>query len=1364
MPSSWSRALSRATATTLASVLTLTGGLLSAVPADAVSAAEGSLSGTVTDAWGGPVENVLVHAYAYDVPGYEGFSWGVSTAADGTYAIDALPEGSYQVEFTTGSASPSVVGEWWDDAASQDEAAVVAVTAEQMTSGISAQLASGAQISGTVVDEQGEPVQDVEVRANRYMSDDYWAYENSTYTGADGTYSLGGLRAGEFKLEFATEAASAEVAGEWWDDALLESSATAVTLAAGEVVAGINPVLSTAGSVSGTVTGSDGSPLEGVGVIARTFDEKLNYWAARAYAVTDEDGQYTVAKLRPGSYRLEFSSGWSGPAVLTEWWQDASSPELATDVVVAAGETTSGISPQLALAGTIVGQVTDESGGPVEGVGVTVWTHDVPGYEGQAWSFDTAEDGTYSIGGLPAGQYKVEFTTGWAAVNVLGEWWDDAADEDSAEIVTVDAGATTEGISAALATGGSISGTVTDASGSPVPGLSVYASKVGTTAGFEVWAQTDEEGRYVAEGLPSGQYLVRFEGSDDVLAEWWDDARTKGAATPVTVVSGSEVAGISPQLAPAGAVAGVVTDENGEPVSGVEVRVTPVGSHPFEVGERSGVTGSDGSFVVRGLSAGDHTVQFVTADASASVIGEWWDDAPTKSSSTLIAVHEGSTTPDISPQLSAGGQISGMVVDGDGAPFQSYTVQAYFEDEAVSARTYASAEDDGYTIRGLRPGSYTLRFTGHDPSGDALVEWWENAENRGSATAIPVTAGTPVPGIDVMLSEDDGSILDTRGASLSGTVTDANGVPVPNADVAIMDAGGRFGDGTSTDASGDWWFGAVASDDFKVAFRATLGGEVVTEYWDDASDFDSAEVIALAPGEQRTGISAVLNGTLAPALESAEPTITGVARSGGILTAVPGAWTDGTTFTYRWLADGDPIADAMGASLLLDASNIGKSISVVVTGSLAGYESVSRTSPKTAAIEPAALTTAVPTISGKLSVGSTVTAKPGAWTPGTAFTYQWFASGEAIADATAATFTITPTQLGKKLTVRVSGSLTNYASSTVTSAASAAVAAGTLATTAPVISGTAAYGFTLTAKPGVWTSGTSFSYQWYANGVAISGARSSTLKLGSYQKGKNITVKVGGKKTGYVTATRTSAATGKVSTTSAPSISGTRMVGATLSAVRGTWTTGTSFSYQWYVDGKAISGATGSTYRLSSGTETKRITVKVTGRKAGYVTVSRTSSATSRIMRASTPTIAGTRMVGSTLTVQRGTWTAGTSFKYQWYVSGVAVSGATGSTFYLNKSRAGKTIKVRVTGVQSGYQTIARASGSTSTVRSGKAAPATRDNCPSGYPVKGNQTTQHTTDWIYHVPGGRYYAVTDPEECFATTSAARAWGYRASMQ
>jgi hypothetical protein len=47
--------------------------------------------------------------------------------------------------------------------------------------------------------------------------------------------------------------------------------------------------------------------------------------------------------------------------------------------------------------------------------------------------------------------------------------------------------------------------------------------------------------------------------------------------------------------------------------------------------------------------------------------------------------------------------------------------------------------------------------------------------------------------------------------------------------------------------------------------------------------------------------------------------------------------------------------------------------------------------------------------------------------------------------------------------------------------------------------------------------------------------------------------------------------------------------------------------------------------------------------------------------------------------------------------------------------------------------------------------------CPDGYPIKANDNSG-----IYHVPGGRFYARTVPERCYADTEAAEADGYRAA--
>lgn len=88
--------------------------------------------------------------------------------------------------------------------------------------------------------------------------------------------------------------------------------------------------------------------------------------------------------------------------------------------------------------------------------------------------------------------------------------------------------------------------------------------------------------------------------------------------------------------------------------------------------------------------------------------------------------------------------------------------------------------------------------------------------------------------------------------------------------------------------------------------------------------------------------------------------------------------------------------------------------------------------------------------------------------------------------------------------------------------------ARTLTAPTPKISGTAKVGKKLTARPGTWTSGTALTYQWYANGARIAGATKKVYTLKAAQRGTKIKVKVTGKKSGYTTTTKTSAATSTV--------------------------------------------------------------------------------------------------------------------------------------------------------------------------------------------------------------------------------------------
>jgi serine protease len=307
---------------------------------------------------------------------------------------------------------------------------------------------------------------------------------------------------------------------------------------------------------------------------------------------------------------------------------------------------------------------------------------------------------------------------------------------------------------------------------------------------------------------------------------------------------------------------------------------------------------------------------------------------------------------------------------------------------------------------------------------------------------------------------------------------------------------------------------------------------------------------------------------------------------------------------------GAGLADAAAA---LKAATAGTGAPAPATAPAPAQEPAPSPSP-----QPATLAAAVPTITGTPAVGRPLTAAAGAWGPApVTLAYQWYRAGTAISGATSPSYTPSSTDLGAALKVRVTGSKTGYATATRESAATAPVAAGTLATSAPTITGTAKAGYKLTASPGTWTAGTSLAYQWYRGTSAIQGATGRTYVLSGYDAGQRMSVRVTGSKAGYTTAKRYSAQTAAVAkgtlSASTPTVSGTTKVGYRLAASPGTWTTGTTLRYQWYRSGSPISGATGRTYLLAAADRYDTIKVRVTGTRTGYATASRYSYSTARI-------------------------------------------------------------------------------------------------------------------------------------------------------
>lgn len=153
-----------------------------------------------------------------------------------------------------------------------------------------------------------------------------------------------------------------------------------------------------------------------------------------------------------------------------------------------------------------------------------------------------------------------------------------------------------------------------------------------------------------------------------------------------------------------------------------------------------------------------------------------------------------------------------------------------------------------------------------------------------------------------------------------------------------------------------------------------------------------------------------------------------------------------------------------------------------------------------------------PIIRGQAAVHQKLEADTPGWLDGTTFSYQWFADGSRIRGATDRRYVPTARFHAQRITVAVVGSKPGYRSpSAITSASTHKVAVAAM----PKIRGTAAVGKTLHASTGKWTTGTEFTYRWYAGDTKIAGASAPSLVVKPRYVGKAITVQVSGTKTGY---------------------------------------------------------------------------------------------------------------------------------------------------------------------------------------------------------------------------------------------------------
>ena len=152
------------------------------------------------------------------------------------------------------------------------------------------------------------------------------------YTGDDGDFAFTSLAPGDYTIFF--DNGDPLYTDEWWQDAAGQEDADPITLGDGAAVALPTAHITTApaGAISGTVR--DAETLTGLEGVTATLQRDDGY---TYYAYADAAGHYGFAEVPNGTYTLHFQNPGGIDWYLDEWWDDASSADSATPIVVAGG-------------------------------------------------------------------------------------------------------------------------------------------------------------------------------------------------------------------------------------------------------------------------------------------------------------------------------------------------------------------------------------------------------------------------------------------------------------------------------------------------------------------------------------------------------------------------------------------------------------------------------------------------------------------------------------------------------------------------------------------------------------------------------------------------------------------------------------------------------------------------------------------------------------------------------------------------------------------------------------------------------------------------------------------------------------------
>ena len=530
----------------------------------------GRISGTVTAAdTGQPIRRATVRLTR---PG--GPIVTTSTDASGRFEFGDLPAGRVTVTvFKAGFVQPSL---GYGSPPAGEPVRAIDLAPGQRLDKVHIRMMRGGVVTGRVLDEFGDPLPEAFVQVFRASyaqgirrlmavrgasANDIGQFR--VYGLPSGTYYISGtIRPSEMASQGepapirVTDASGRGFAPTFYPGVASPSDARPIAIEAGQEISSLEFVLQLVRLVriSGTVVDSQGRPAAGYVAMLNSARGDSVVMGAPIFAETAADGRFSIAGVAPGQYRLDVRAKAEFESVATTGrvegvGQSPSAAEIASVPVTVATEDLDGVLVTTSRGHVVSGRVVVEGGTIAElkgPKGVRVATYDAgAGASVSAvllMAFAPIQpDGTFDVRGL-SGTRVIRadgLPVGWALKAVRAGGVD--ITDTGLEIRGAD-----PDIEVIVARATNITGTVTDARGTPVAGKSVviFPEDRSRWSGFMnryvLVTRAADDGTFNIAAVPAGTYLAAI--VDRVADEEWlapeNLERLRSSATRLAIAEG----------------------------------------------------------------------------------------------------------------------------------------------------------------------------------------------------------------------------------------------------------------------------------------------------------------------------------------------------------------------------------------------------------------------------------------------------------------------------------------------------------------------------------------------------------------------------------------------------------------------------------------------------------------------------------------------------------------------------------------------------------------------------------------------------------------------------------------------------------